>query len=54
MLPTSVTATTGMFAVLADPAMSHLDVTALFARLVQTSGHGDLLLLCLLSLPVDG
>ena len=42
VLTTGVTATTGMLAVLADTAVSHLDVTALLAGLVQTSGHGEI------------
>ena len=43
VLTTGITATAGMLAVLADTAVSHLDVTALFACLVQTSGHGEIL-----------
>ena len=43
VLTTGVTATTGMLAVLADTAVAHLDVTALLAGLVQTSGHDEIL-----------
>jgi hypothetical protein len=43
VLTTGVTATAGMLAVLANTAVAHLDVTALLAGFVQTSGHVEIL-----------
>lgn len=40
VLSSGVTATTGVFAVFADTAVTHLDVAALLACFVEAGGHG--------------
>ena len=42
VLPTGITTTTGMLSVLADTAMTHLDVAALLACFVEAGGHIEL------------
>jgi hypothetical protein len=39
VLSTGITTTTGMLTVLADTAVSHLDVTALLAGMVEAGRH---------------
>jgi len=39
VLPSGVTATSRMLAVLPDATVSHLDVAALFARVGESGGH---------------
>lgn len=39
VLSTGITATTGMLTMLADTAVSHLDMTALLAGMVEAGGH---------------
>lgn len=41
VLSSGVTASSGVFAVLADTAVTHLDVAALLAGFVEAGGHDE-------------